>query len=159
EQLTKLAAQYPGAPSYLSASLGRAELQLAKVLLRRNETGGAREATERALGHHQAALRSSPGSLRYRQNLWDDHLALSFIRLQLHDSAGAANDAEELPRIQPDSADGYVQAALLLVQCAKVSPEQKVQFHDRAMKVLGEGVKSGKLDRRGLDFPGLNPLR
>ena len=159
EQLTKLAGQYPETPSYLVASLGRAEWQLAKVLMRTNQIAAALAAAELALGHHREALKSSPESPRYRQNLWDDESALSMIRLKHRDVAGAARDAEELPGISPDNPDSYVQAASLLVQCAGVSPEQKDFFHDRAMKVLGEGVNHGRLDRRLLDLPGLNPLR
>ena len=159
EQLTKLAGQYPETPSYLVASLGRAEWQLAKVLMRTNRIDAALAAAEMALGHHREALKSSPESPRYRQNLWEDELVLSIIRLTHRDVAGAASDAEELPRIRPDNPDSYVQAASLLVKCAAASPEQQVLFHDRAMTVLGEGVNHGRLDPRALDQSDLNPLR
>ena len=158
EQLTKLAGQDPEMPSYLVASLGRAEWQLAKVLMRTNQVDAALAAAEMASGHHREALKSSPESPRYRQNLWDDEFALSIIRLKHGDVAGAAADAEELPGLCPDNPDSYVQAAFLLVQCTEGSPEQKVHLYERAMKVLGEGVNQGTLDRRGLDHPGLGPL-
>jgi tetratricopeptide (TPR) repeat protein len=157
-QLTELAGQYPEMPSYLAAAIGRSECQLAKVLMRTNRVDAALAAAESAAGHHRTALKSSPESPKYRQNLWEDQLALSMIRLKHGDAAGAAADAEDLPVIWTDNPDSYLQAAFLLVQCAEASPEQKAHLYDRAMKVLGEGVSQGILDPRRIDQPRLGPL-
>src|SRR5262249_26236122 len=87
------------------------------------------------------------------------YFALAFIRAKLGDAAGAARDAEELPRILPDNPDSYVQAAFFLIQCAGASPGQKADFYDRAMNVLREAGNGHKYDRRALDNPELTPLR
>jgi hypothetical protein len=81
------------------------------------------------------------------------------IRLELRDVAGAAKEAEELPRLRPDHPESYVQAVRLLVRCAERSPDQRAHFHDRAIDLLGRAVNQRKLDRKLLDHPGLKALR
>jgi tetratricopeptide (TPR) repeat protein len=159
DHLTALAGRYRDIPSYLRAALGSAELQRAKVLAWRKEFDRAREAAERAVEHHQAALNSSPESPKYREKLRNDYLALSIIRLQLRDVAGAARAAEELPRISPDHPTSDLQAAVLLIECATVSPDQRVHFYDRAMNVLVQGVDRQVLGRELLDQDALKSLR
>jgi tetratricopeptide (TPR) repeat protein len=158
EQLTSLKRLYPDLPSFVGGSLGRADLRSAQALQARDQTDGAREALERAIGYHRAALRSSPESPKYRRYLWDDLTARSLMRLAHRDVEGAARDAEELPRLLPDNPNSYLQAALLLVQCAERSPDRRASFHDRAMNVLREGVDKHQLDRKQLDNPHLKAL-
>jgi hypothetical protein len=64
-----------------------------------------------------------------------------------------------LPRILPENPQSYIQAAVLLVQCARVSPEQKSHFYDRAMRILRDGVNRHQLDRGLLDQPQMAPLK
>ena len=68
--------------------------------------------------------------------------ALSIIRLKHRDVDGRGRDAEELPGISPDNPDSYVQAASLLVQCAGVSPEQKVHLPRSSDESAGRGGES-----------------
>jgi hypothetical protein len=161
ELLTELAPSHSDLPTSLGASLGHAYLQLAKALLVEKRVDGARAAAERALGYLRAVLKSSPEteSHYYRQWLSEDHLVLSLIRLELRDVAGAANDAEELPRIMPDDPNSYLRAVGLMVRCADRSPDQRAHFHGRAMDLLGTAVNQRKLDRKLLDHPVLKALR
>ncbi len=159
EQLASLQPLYPEMPNYLGAALGRAYLGLSQVLLQRGQRGAAREAAERAVVYHQAAWRSNPGSPRFRSDLWDDHRLMAFIRLEVGDIAGAAKDAEELPRLQPDTGKSYIQAAWLLIKCAGASGDRRVHFYDCAMNVLARGVDRQVLDRHWLHHSALNPLR
>jgi tetratricopeptide (TPR) repeat protein len=160
ERLTSLEPIYHGMPGYLRASLGRGYLRLAQVLAEKKEIDAAREAAERAAHHHQAALNASPGSPRYRQYLWDNHVFLALVRLRLGDLEGAARDAEELPRVRPDHASSYLQSAGLLIQCArKASRGHEARFYDRAVAVLRAGVERRRLDPSRLKQPVLDPLR
>jgi tetratricopeptide (TPR) repeat protein len=146
-------------PTYLGAALGRGYFRLAQALLERGKIDGAREAAERAVAYHRAALESSPESPNYRRYLWDDYCFLPFTRLGLGDLAGAARDAEELPRIDPDNADSYTQSAYFLIQCAqKASPGQEAPFYDRAVELLRTGVNRRKLDGSRLKDRTFKPL-
>jgi tetratricopeptide (TPR) repeat protein len=158
ELLTELAPSRSELPTYLGASLGRAYSDLGRILVREKRVDAARAAVEQALGYDRAVLNSSPESPNYRQSLWDDHRNLSFIRLELRDVAGAAEEAEELLRLRPDT-NSYFYAVVLLVRCAERSPDQRVHFHDRAMDLLGRAVNRWKLSRKLLDHPGLKALR
>jgi hypothetical protein len=132
---------------------------LAQALEPRKDLEGARSAAEQAAGYHRRALESSPESPKYRRYLWEDYYALAWIRLKLRDSAGAAKDAEELPRIWPENPKSYVLAAWFLVQGAQASPEQGSDHYDRAIHLLRMGVDQQKLDRKWLDDPLLGALR
>ena len=68
-------------------------------------------------------------------------------------------EVEELPRLWPDNPDSYAQAAWFLIQCAEVSPDRRVDYYDRAVHILAQGVNRETLDRKALDQPALQPLR
>jgi tetratricopeptide (TPR) repeat protein len=159
DRLTRLQPLYPDMPHSLGASLGRAYLLSAMALRELKRMDDAREAAERAVPYHRAALRSSPESPRYGLYLWDDYRFLSLVRLELCDLDGAARDAEELPQILPKEPLSHTKSADLLVQCAaKAPPEQKARFEDRAIARLREGVALRKLDRKALEQPEFRPL-
>ncbi len=95
----------------------------------------------------------------YRHELWHAYLISALIRLKLTDAEGAARDAAELPRLWPDNRDSHLQSAYLLVKCAEISPGRRVQFHDRAMDLLREGVDKHQIDRKQLEQVPLKALQ
>jgi hypothetical protein len=181
-QLDVLKARYPKVPEYLNVALGRSFYQWAKTLVgdiasarsAARDSGGldkARSAVRQAMLYHQAALDSSPESPRYRQSLWDDYDYETRILLQLakieadasarrHHIEGAAEDAEQLPRVLPDSMQSYLWAASLLVKCAQASGDQEGKYFDRAVKVLKKGAEDAVIRQAvDLDSRAFDPLK
>ena len=180
-QLDLLKARYPKVPEYLNMALGRSFYQWAKTLgdiararSAARDTGGldkARSAVRQAMLYHQAALDSSPESPRYRQSLWDDYDYEARILLQPakieadaaargHHIDGAAEAAEQLPRLLPDRSRSYVWGATLLVKCAQASGDQGGNYFDRAVKVLKKGVEDAVIRQAvDLDNRDLDPLK
>jgi tetratricopeptide (TPR) repeat protein len=159
EQLASLKPTDADLPSYLAACLGRASFQLAKVLALKQDWAGAREAAVRAESYHRQARKAGPESPIYRKDLLNDLAVLALIRLELHDVAGAARDAEEMPRIGPDDPFSYIQAAVSLIRCAAKDPGQEGRFYDRAMELLTVAVTRHLVDPSKLDQKALDPLR
>jgi tetratricopeptide (TPR) repeat protein len=180
-QLDTLKSRYAKMPEYLNVALGRSFYQWAKTLVAdvalarsaARETGGydkAHSAVNQAVLYHQAALESSPESPRYRQWLWDDYDYETLILLQLatieadaqarrRHIEGAADNAEQLPRVLPDRSQSYLRAARFLVQCAHASGDQGGKYFDRAVNVLKKGVEHGVIrEAKDLDNRALDPL-
>src|SRR5262249_51916055 len=100
-------------------------------------------------------------STTYRRDLWYAYFDYLLLRIPPHlrEVEAVARDAEELPRLWPDNADSYTQAAWVLIQCAKAAPDRKDELHGRATRVLAPGVDQGKLDRRRLEQRHFDVLR
>jgi hypothetical protein len=161
DDLKSLASLYPELPSYLGMSLGRAYTQLEKVLAQRKQIDKARAAAELAVNYLRDALKASRESPTYRRHLWDAYFDYGKLRIPPHprEVEAVATGAEELPRLWPDNADSYTQAAWVLIQCAEAAPDRQAELLERATRVLATGVNQGKLDRRGLQQRHFERLR
>jgi tetratricopeptide (TPR) repeat protein len=143
-----LARDVPTVPDYKSCLAGALH-NWALVLSKRNQFADARKHMERAVQLQRAALEATGGRQpRYRELLRDHYNGLTGIFLDAGDHAGAAEAAENLPRLFPDGWDEYVRAVPLLANCAvlaekdaKLSPEERKRRYStylgRTKELLG----------------------
>jgi tetratricopeptide (TPR) repeat protein len=127
-----LVSDFPTVPDYKSGLAGALHNR-ALDLSKRKQFADARKDMERAVQLQRDALDATDGRQpRYRELLRDHYNGLTGILLDDGDHAGAAEVAENLPRLFPDGWEEYVRAVPLLANCAvlvekdtKLSPEER----------------------------------
>jgi tetratricopeptide (TPR) repeat protein len=152
ELYEELARDDPTVPEYKS-DLAGALHNRAIDLRKRNQFADARKVMERAVDLQLAALEATGGRYaRYRELLRDHYNGLTGIFLDAEDHAGAAEVAENLPRLFPDGWEEYVRAVPLLANCAvlaekdaKLSPEERKRRYStyvgRIKELLGTAAQ------------------
>jgi hypothetical protein len=166
----QLAADFPDVPNHQNETAG-AMVNLARMLLARNDPRGARALLEEAVPYHQAALKASPRNLFYRNfyrlNCWRTAEAL----LELKDHAAAAAAAEQFLRTEVEPPRDAYTAAGLLAGCVRLAADDEslaednrralaTTYGDRALAALRRAIDKGakEVAKIGSD-PSLDPLR
>jgi serine/threonine-protein kinase len=157
----KLAADYPVVIEY-QVNLGRTLYTLARLQVVEKDLPHARESLGRAIQYHRAVLSADPRDRTCREFLRDDQVVLCLALIQSHESAMAADAAEELPRIMPDAPEEWLRAAIFLVECASTAPDDasREAITCRAVRQLRLAVDRRLLgDPKMLDVNEFEPIR
>lgn len=159
EGLAKLADHRPPIPSYVNA-LGRAQYEMAQLLMMLKKPDDAGSAIEQSIRYHREALDLSPENSDYRANLRAAYNVSSIVLRDLGETARAADAAEQLPRILPEDRGSYYNAAALLTKCLKASRNQGQDYGRRAVRVLQQAAENRLIkDPKELDFPDFADLK
>jgi serine/threonine-protein kinase len=167
--LEVLDARFPGVPEYRE-SLGHCHYDLARTLIGLGAFDEARRSASRAVELHRPTqalplVRDGVNVLR------EDYFVLAHVSLRLKDHAAAAEAAEELPRLQPDSLADHLNAAAFLAQSADLAGrddgldasrrhELAVRYAGRAVHWLQRAAESRLLTEPAeLDRKHFDPLR
>ena len=157
----QLVAGFPDVPEY-QVDLGRTLYSRARLQIVRNDLDGARAALSRAIGYHRAALGSDPRDRTCREFLRDDQGVLCLVLIQSGAYEQAADAAEELTRIMPDSAEEWLRAAIFLVECASAAKNEqsKDASAGRAVALLCQAAERRVInDPEVLRVEELKPIR
>ncbi|HMC63757.1 MAG TPA: tetratricopeptide repeat-containing serine/threonine-protein kinase [Gemmataceae bacterium] len=165
-----LVAEFPKGRQYHS-QLANVLDGLAELRRDRNALAEARQLLERAIHHEAIARNLWPDQMNYTRSLVRHSVTLGDVLLRQADHAGAARIAAELPRLYPQDANTFYNAACLLSRCALLAekdsqlPESKRRelassYGDRALEQLRTAVKKGFKDVKQLKKDtDLDPLR
>src|SRR5262249_31209748 len=146
-------------------------VNLAGVLLTRNDPQAARRLLDEALPHHQAALRANPRSPFYRQFYRNNRWRLTEALLALGEHVEAAETAGGFLRAAVDPPQDAFMAACLLAGCVRLAQtderlsaerrrELAESYAERAVGLLRQAVAKGYKDLEALKKrPELEPLR
>ncbi|MBL8798334.1 MAG: protein kinase [Planctomycetia bacterium] len=158
----KLADDFPAVPDYQS-HLAAILDNLAALAMNQGKLDKSRELLAQARQHHDNAAKADPGNPVYRQFLQKHQLTLADTLLRIGEKAEpgrhveAAKLAVELPKLNPDSAEEYRRAAIILTRCSlmvrldlKLPMKERQQLSDgyaaQAVQMLRQAVQKGWMD-------------
>jgi tetratricopeptide (TPR) repeat protein len=167
---TRLVEDVPNAIDYWHG-LANSLYSLAMLLAKDGELDEARRMYALAIDHQRKAYELVPTNGEYARSLRNNYHALGDLLLKLKDHAAAAETANRLAQVRPDSADDAQLAARFFGRCVtlasqdpQLSSEQRTalaqSYADQAMQHLHEAVRRGLTDPgRFKDYEALAPLR
>ena len=163
DEQSALLAEYPGVPEYLT-SAGRGHYQLGLLLVKSRPAEAVPEA-EKAKGLLKDALMASPNSKLALGYLLDNQILLGQALIAAGRVPDAMAAADEMPSLGPDEPRFYVNAAALLIQCAKAaadSADGRKQAEDCLAHTVGtlrKAVQAKVIRLKGtLDLKDFAPL-
>jgi tetratricopeptide (TPR) repeat protein len=115
-----LVGEFADVPDY-QALLAMTVGNQAWLCTEQKDWAGARPLTEDAIGRLKKVLHSHPDHRFGQQLLRKQYQSLAETLIQLHDHAGAAAAAIELPTILPDRPQDYYYAACFLARCVPLA--------------------------------------
>jgi tetratricopeptide (TPR) repeat protein len=167
----QLVARFPNTSAY-HGQLGAALQGFGNRLLGRlDKLEEARHYFEDAIPHERKALQSDPGSALFRHDLRSAYQTLAGLYLLEDKHTLAAEAAEELLKIDPESGQAYQMAAGLLAGCVEqLAKDEKISSGERAAMVEARGSRAVQLLREAiakgfvntkelLESPTFNPIR
>jgi len=146
-------------------------VNLARIMLARQELDGARRLLDEAARYHQAALKGAPNHPLYRKFYRNNRWRLTETLIELKDHAAAAESAAQLLATGAEPARDAYTSASLLASCARLAAhddrlaESKRQelaatYGDRAIVALRQAISGGAKEVAQMKTdPSLEPLR
>ena len=146
-------------------------VNLARVLLARQDLDAARRLLEEAVPHHHAALKANPKNPPYRRFFRNNRWRLAETLLALKDHAAAATAVKELLEVAYEPPQDAYTAACLLSGCARLAAQDErlaegkrgelaAAYGDSALAALRTAVEKGAQEVNQMPKnPDLDPLR
>jgi serine/threonine protein kinase len=143
-------------------SLALTLVKLAVVRHAKRQFDDGRDFLQRAVPHHQAALKVSSNNSIYRAAYCENRCVLFEILSDLGDGAAASQAFEELATAAGDVANGYYHAACYLARCAAAAAndhgrsesgrgQSMDEYSRRAIERLRSAARAGFKDLRALE--------
>jgi serine/threonine protein kinase len=158
----KLAEDFPSVPDYQSNLAAVLDNQAA-LAMNQGKLDKARELLMQARTYHDKASKIDPENPLYRQFLHKHQLTLADTLLRIGEKAEPGRHAEaaklaaELPKLNPENAEEYRRAAIILTRCSllarldlKVADKDRKQLSEsyaaQAVLMLRQAVQRGWAD-------------
>lgn len=148
--LEGLVAERPQIAAY-RGDLGMVLGNLGLILYGQSQVTEAREHLERSVSRLRESLSASPGHAVYEEILQDSWRNLAEILVVAGDHAAAAQAAQSLADLAPDSAESQYAAACFLARCARLAQAGESDGAEKtsAARAYGDGSLSAL--RRAID--------